>query len=106
MHVRVPIVWLTIELLRPARMNERLRRSIGRCLQADLIADGKQRLMPCGLASGHEGARLRMAHSATARLITQAAPISSARLSSLGGPAISSPAIRVSTCVPAPSPIA
>ncbi len=50
--------------------------------------------------------RLRMAHSATPRLITQAAPISSARPSSLGGPAIISPAASVSTCVPAPSPIA
>jgi hypothetical protein len=41
-----------------------------------------------------------MAHSATARLITQAAPIRSARLSSLGGPAITSRAARVSACVP------
>src|SRR5688572_27241995 len=50
--------------------------------------------------------RLRMAHSATARLMTQPAPINSALPNSLGGPAISSPAIPVSTCVPAPSPIA
>src|SRR5215207_1573455 len=50
--------------------------------------------------------RLRMAHSAMARLITQPAPFNSAWLSSLGGPAINSPASRVSTCVPAPSPIA
>ena len=50
--------------------------------------------------------RLRRDHSAMARLMTQAAPISSAFSSSFGLPRISAPTIPVSICVAAPSPIA
>ena len=47
-----------------------------------------------------------MAHSATARLITQAEPIRSTRLNSPGEPKTISPIASVSACVPAPSPSA
>jgi hypothetical protein len=50
--------------------------------------------------------RFRIARSATARLITQPAPIRRSWVNSLGLPATISPTISVSICVAAPSPIA
>jgi hypothetical protein len=66
-----------------------VRHWIGRFLQANLIAAGQQRLLPCGL---ERPAACGWPIPATARLITQATPFKRPPLSSLGGPRITAPA--------------